>query len=43
MGQLAGWLRMKVDGFVPYQFNQVKGQPFVVAELTESFNNIINK
>ncbi len=43
MGQLAGWLRMKVDGFVPYQFNQVKGQPFVVAELVESFNEIINK
>ena len=30
MGQFAGYLRMKVDGFVPYQFNQVKGQPFVV-------------
>ena len=30
MGQLAGYLRMKVDGFVPFQFNQVKGQPFVV-------------
>jgi 2-oxoglutarate ferredoxin oxidoreductase subunit alpha len=30
MGQLAAYLRMKVDGFVPYQFNQVKGQPFVV-------------
>ena len=29
MGQFAGYLRMKVDGFVPYQFNQVKGQPFV--------------
>ena len=25
MGQLAGWLRMKVDNFVPAQFNQVKG------------------
>ncbi len=24
MGQLAAYLRMKVDGFVPYQFNQVK-------------------
>ena len=24
MGQFAGYLRMKVDGFVPYQFNQVK-------------------
>jgi len=43
MGQLAGWLRMKVDNFVPYQFNQVKGQPFVVAELVEAFSNIINK
>ncbi|MBQ0022851.1 MAG: 2-oxoacid:acceptor oxidoreductase subunit alpha [Prevotellaceae bacterium] len=43
MGQLAGWLRMKVDGFVPYQFNQVKGQPFVVNELVEAFNAIINK
>jgi len=40
MGQLAGWLRMKVDGFVPYQFNQVKGQPFKVAELVEYFNNL---
>ncbi len=33
MGQLAAYLRMKVDGFVPYQFNQVKGQPFIVEEL----------
>ncbi len=30
LGQFAGYLRMKVDGFVPYQFNEVKGQPFVV-------------
>jgi 2-oxoglutarate ferredoxin oxidoreductase subunit alpha len=36
MGQLAAYLRMKVDGFVPYQFNQVKGQPFVVEELVAS-------
>ncbi len=43
MGQLASWLRMKVDGFVPLQFNQVKGQPFVVNELVEAFNQIINK
>ena len=34
MGQLAAYLRMKVDNFVPAQFNQVKGQPFVVSELT---------
>ena len=43
MGQLAGYLRMKVDGFVPYQFNQVKGQPFVVEELVNAFEEIIRK
>ena len=37
MGQLATFLRMKVNGFVPYQFNEVKGQPFVVAELVDNF------
>ena len=41
LGQFAGYLRMKVDGFVPYQFNQVKGQPFVVAELVKAFTKII--
>jgi len=43
LGQFAAYLRMKVDGFVPYQFNQVKGQPFVVNELVEAFNEMINK
>ena len=43
MGQLAAYLRMKVDGFVPYQFNQVKGQPFIVEELVNAFTEIINK
>ncbi|UKK50784.1 2-oxoacid:acceptor oxidoreductase subunit alpha [Prevotella sp. E13-17] len=43
MGQLAGYLRMKVDGFVPYQFNQVKGQPFVVEELVNAFEEILKK
>ena len=43
MGQLAGYLRMKVDNFVPAQFNQVKGQPFVVNELVAAFTEIINK
>ncbi len=42
MGQLAAYLRMKVDGFVPYQFNQVKGQPFIVSELVDSFENLIS-
>ncbi|MCQ2196924.1 MAG: 2-oxoacid:acceptor oxidoreductase subunit alpha [Bacteroidaceae bacterium] len=41
MGQLAAWLRMKVDGFVPAQYNEVKGQPFKVAELVEAFNKLI--
>ena len=43
MGQLAGYLRMKVDHFTPYQFNQVKGQPFVVEELVNAFTEILNK
>ena len=41
MGQLAAWLRMKVDGFVPYKYNEVKGQPFVVEELVNAFKGII--
>ena len=41
MGQFVGYLRMKVDGFVPYQFNQVKGQPFLVNELVQAFEEII--
>ncbi len=43
LGQLAAYLRSKVDGFVPYQFNEVKGQPFVVAELAAAFEEIIKK
>lgn len=42
MGQLAGWLRMKVDGFCPVQYNEVKGQPFKVSELVEAFSKLIN-
>ncbi|MCI7010847.1 MAG: 2-oxoacid:acceptor oxidoreductase subunit alpha [Prevotella sp.] len=42
LGQLAAYLRAKVDGFAPYQFNQVKGQPFVVGELKKAFAAIIN-
>ena len=41
MGQLAAWLRMKVDGFVPLQFNQVKGQPFNTSELVTSFLTLV--
>ena len=43
LGQLATWLRANVDGLVPYQFNQVKGQPFVVAELVKAFEDILKK
>ncbi len=43
MGQLAGWLRMKVDGFIPRQVNEVKGQPFRTDFLVEKFLNIINE
>ncbi len=43
MGQLASYLRMKIDNFVPKQFNQVKGQPFVVSELVEAFKQILDE
>ena len=43
MGQLAAYLRMKVDNFTPSQFNQVKGQPFVVEELVNAFENVLKK
>ena len=42
LGQFAGYLRMKVDGFVPYQYNEVKGQPFQIHELVAAFNKILS-
>ncbi len=42
-GQFAGWLRMKIDRFNPYQYNEVKGQPFKVEEIVEYVNSIIGK
>ena len=41
LGQFAACLRAKVDGFVPYTFNQVKGQPFVVSELVENVEDLL--
>ena len=41
LGQLAAYLRSNVDEFTPYQFNQVKGQPFVVSELVAAFRDIL--
>jgi len=43
LGQFAAFLRANVDGIAPYQYNEVKGQPFVVAELVEEFEKIINE
>ena len=43
MGQFASYLRMKIDGFVPNLYNEVKGQPFVVNELVAAFTEIYNK
>ena len=41
-GQLAAWLRMKVDGFVPMQYNEVKGQPFEVSTLVNALAPLIS-
>ena len=41
LGQFAAYLRAKIDGFVPYTFDQVKGQPFVVSELVEYFESLL--
>jgi 2-oxoglutarate ferredoxin oxidoreductase subunit alpha len=41
LGQFAGYLRSKIGGFNPSQFNRVKGQPFVVARLVEEITKLI--
>ena len=41
-GQFANYLRSKIDGFNPYRFNRIKGQPFVVARLVEEFTKMID-
>lgn len=42
LGQLAAWLRAKVDGFAPVQYNEVKGQPFVVSELVTTLAPLLS-
>ena len=42
-GQLAAWLRMKVDGFVPCQYNEVKGQPFSTNQLISVFTKMMEE
>ncbi|MDR2914040.1 MAG: 2-oxoacid:acceptor oxidoreductase subunit alpha [Tannerella sp.] len=41
-GQFANYLRSKVDGFNPYKFNRIKGQPFIVRRLVEEFSKMID-
>ena len=41
LGQLAALLRIRINDFAPYQYNQVKGQPFVVSELMSNFEKLI--
>ena len=43
LGQFAAYLRGQIDGFVPYKYNEVKGQPFSVSELVKAFTEILNK
>ena len=41
LGQLAALLRIRINGFVPYQYNEVKGQPFNVSDLVDNFERLI--
>jgi 2-oxoglutarate ferredoxin oxidoreductase subunit alpha len=41
LGQFAALLRIRINNFAPYQYNQVKGQPFVVSELVAGFEKVI--
>lgn len=43
LGQLAALLRIRVNNFSPYQYNQVKGQPFLVHELIDGFEKILQQ
>lgn len=43
MGQFAAYLRMQIEGVKLYQHNEVKGQPFNVATLVESFTKIMEE
>ena len=41
LGQLAALLRIRINNFAPYQYNQVKGQPFVVSDLVATFEKLL--
>ena len=42
LGQFRAYLRIRVYGFTPEKFNQVKGQPFVVSELVSAFEKLLH-
>ena len=41
LGQFAGHLRMKIPGLMVSQFNEVKGQPFIIRELVDAFTKLM--
>lgn len=43
LGQFAGYLRSKIGGFNPHQFNRVKGQPFIVSRLVEEIIKVMEE
>ena len=43
LGQFAFYLRGKINLFSPYQYNEIKGQPFVVEELVQAFTKILTQ
>ena len=42
LGQLVALLRGRINGFVPYQYNKVMGQPFNVQDLVKQFCALID-
>ena len=42
-GQFAGYLRSRLPQFRYLQYNKVQGQPFLVQELTEAIENVLNQ
>jgi 2-oxoglutarate ferredoxin oxidoreductase subunit alpha len=43
LGQFAIYLRSKLPEFNYMQFNKVQGLPFMIAELKEKFNEVLNQ
>ena len=43
LGQFAGYLRNKIGGFNPLQYNKVEGQPFLVSDIIETITNLLEE